>query len=61
VHLLDFDDDLYGEEVRVDFVRRLREVRAFDGVAALVAQMEADVAEARRVLGGSSVRLDPPS
>lgn len=50
VHLLDFDGDLYGEEVRVDLVRRLREVRPFDSAAALVVQMNEDVEEARRVL-----------
>lgn len=50
LHLLDFEGDLYGEEVRVDFVRRLRDVLPFDSVGALVEQMRADVAEARRVL-----------
>ena len=50
MHLLDFDGDLYGEEVRVDFVERLRDVRPFDSVAALVAQMREDVEAARGVL-----------
>jgi riboflavin kinase/FMN adenylyltransferase len=50
LHLLDFDDDLYGEEVRVDFAQLLREVRPFDSAAALVAQMRADVEAARGVL-----------
>ena len=50
LHLLDFDGDLYGEEIRVDFVRRLRDVRPFDSVVALVAQMREDVEDARRVL-----------
>lgn len=50
LHLLDYDGDLYGEEVRVDFVRRLRDVRPFDGVGALIAQMREDVEEARRAL-----------
>lgn len=52
LHLMDFDADLYGEEVRVDFVERLRDVRPFDNVAALVDQMREDVEEARRVLDG---------
>lgn len=56
LHLLDFDRDLYGEEVRVDFVRRLREVRPFENVAALVAQMKEDVEEARRVLAREATR-----
>ena len=50
VHLMDFSGDLYGEDVRVDFVHRLREVRPFDNVAALVAQMAEDVEGARRAL-----------
>ena len=50
VHLLDFAQDLYGQEVRVEFVRRLREERRFPGPEALKAQIAADVAEARRLL-----------
>jgi riboflavin kinase/FMN adenylyltransferase len=47
VHLMDFEGDIYGEEVRVDFVRHLREIRPFDTAAALVEQMREDVQEAR--------------
>jgi riboflavin kinase/FMN adenylyltransferase len=50
LHLLDFEGNLYGEEVRVDFVERLREVRPFDSVALLVEQMREDVEAAREVL-----------
>jgi len=50
LHLVDFEGDLYGEIVRVDFIRRLRKVRPFASAADLVVQMEADVEEARRVL-----------
>jgi riboflavin kinase/FMN adenylyltransferase len=53
VHLMDFDDILYGEEVRVDLIRRLREVRSFSTAAALVKQMYEDVARARRLLSAS--------
>jgi riboflavin kinase/FMN adenylyltransferase len=56
LHLMDFEGDLYGEDVRVDFVRRLREVRPFDSVTALIAQMKEDVAEARRVLAAEATR-----
>jgi len=52
LHLMDFEGDLYGEDVRVDFVQRLREVRPFSSVAALVEQMKEDVALARAVLRG---------
>ncbi len=54
LHLLDFDRDIYGSEVRVDFVEYLRPVRPFDGVQALVDQMRADVAQARSVLNGAT-------
>lgn len=50
LHLLDFDGDLYGEEVRVDFVRYLREVLPFASVEGLVGQMRDDVEQARWVL-----------
>src|SRR5262249_36126087 len=49
-HLLDFDGDLYGKIVRVEFVLRLREERPFAGVPALVEQIGRDIEEARRVL-----------
>ncbi|MFI5253869.1 MAG: riboflavin biosynthesis protein RibF [Candidatus Limnocylindrales bacterium] len=50
VHLLDFDEDLYGERLRVEFVRRQRGERRFATVAGLVAQMARDVARARTIL-----------
>jgi riboflavin kinase/FMN adenylyltransferase len=50
VHLLGFDEDIYGEEVRMDFVKYLREVRPFNTSEALVEQMKEDVEQAREVL-----------
>jgi riboflavin kinase/FMN adenylyltransferase len=49
-YVLDFDGDLYGEHVGVDFVSRLRPMLAFDTVDDLVAQMRADVTAARDLL-----------
>lgn len=49
--LLDFTGDLYGEAARVTFTHRLRGEEKFDSVEALVAQMQADVVQTRRVLG----------
>jgi len=46
-YLLDFDADLYGADVRVDFVARLRGMVAFDSVSELVEQMAADVVAVR--------------
>ncbi len=51
LHLMDYEGDLYGERVRVDFVRCLRPVLPFDSVQALVDQMKADVEQARALLG----------
>ena len=46
-HLLDFDGDLYGKRLRLDVRSRLRDERRFDSTEALVAQIAADIAEAR--------------
>ncbi|HYN91905.1 MAG TPA: bifunctional riboflavin kinase/FAD synthetase [Thermoleophilaceae bacterium] len=48
-HLIGFDDDIYGETLRIGFVERLRGEKRFDSVDELVAQMNRDVAEARRI------------
>ena len=48
-HLLDFDEDIYGEEVRLEFVGRIRPEMKFDGLAALKGQIMADVGEVRRM------------
>ena len=50
VHLFDFDGELYGETVNVEWVRRLRDVQAFPSREALVAQLERDRQAARATL-----------
>lgn len=50
VHLLDFGGDLYDNNVRVQFVERLRAEMRFASVAELTAQIARDVEQARRVL-----------
>jgi riboflavin kinase / FMN adenylyltransferase len=49
--LLDFDGDLYGQPLRLEFLKRLRGEKRFDSVQALVEQMGADVDEARAIAG----------
>jgi riboflavin kinase / FMN adenylyltransferase len=49
-YLLDFGNDLYGETMGLSFIRRLREERRFDSVPSLVAQIQADVRTAGRIL-----------
>jgi len=50
VHLFDFDQDVYDRTMRVGFVARLRGEQKFDGLDALVAQIEKDAALARERL-----------
>ena len=50
VHLFDFDGELYGETVSVEWVRRLRDVQAFPSRDALVAQLARDRDAARASL-----------
>jgi riboflavin kinase / FMN adenylyltransferase len=50
VHLLDFGGDLYGREMEVEFIERIREERKFDSVGLLVAEMERDKDRAREIL-----------
>jgi riboflavin kinase/FMN adenylyltransferase len=47
VHLLDFTGDLYGAELEVEFVARLRDEMKFSSLDALKAQIAADIAKAR--------------
>ncbi len=49
-YLLDFEGDLYGEELRLDFLERLRGERRFESSEALVEQMHRDVARTREVV-----------
>ena len=50
VHLLDFDADLYGRDIEVCFVQRLRDEQRFSDLDALKAQIAKDVSAARAVL-----------
>lgn len=50
VHLLDFDREIYGQDVRLDFVARLRDELKFDSVDVLVEQIWKDVAKTREIL-----------
>jgi len=50
-HLVDFDGDLYGSQLRIDFLSRLRGERLFESVDALVEQIGRDVARARELAG----------
>jgi riboflavin kinase/FMN adenylyltransferase len=49
-HLLNFDQDIYGQTLRVEFIKRMRNEQKFDSFAALVNQLEKDKSEAQNLL-----------
>ena len=53
IHLIGQQESLYGQPMEVDILARLRDIRPFPSVDALVGQLEADVAEARRIAAES--------
>jgi riboflavin kinase/FMN adenylyltransferase len=54
-HIFDFDRDLYGQSIRVGFVQRLRDERAFDSLDALRAQIDADCRRSRMLFNRLSL------
>jgi riboflavin kinase/FMN adenylyltransferase len=54
-NIFDVDRDLYGRELRLSFVQRLRDERVFPDVDALRAQIDADCRSARRLFGSISL------
>ena len=53
VHILDFDKNIYGEEVVVGWYKRIRSEQKFDGIEALKAQIEKDKQEAISILSNN--------
>jgi len=47
-HILDFNDDIYGDTIRVSFIDRLRDEKRFDNVESLISQISTDVEKAKR-------------
>ena len=56
LYLMDFDGDLYGRELRIDLCHRLREIRPYDSVDALIVQMREDELAGRALLLGGATR-----
>lgn len=50
VHLIGFSGDVYGQPMAVEFAARLRDTRPFAGVAELTAQLQKDIADAKKAL-----------
>jgi len=49
-HLFDFDGDLYGQRLRIEFVAKLRDEDKFEDLPSLVRQMNVDAEQARKIL-----------
>lgn len=50
-HILNFNKDIYGQPLRVEFVERLRDEVTFRGPEELIAQIKKDIEQARKILG----------
>jgi riboflavin kinase/FMN adenylyltransferase len=53
VHIFNFDENIYGEYISVDFIERLRSEEKYDSVEELVAQMHRDADNAKAVLASN--------
>lgn len=49
VHIIDFDEDIYGAQVELEFLRKIRDERKFDGKQQLIQQLEKDKADCLQV------------
>jgi riboflavin kinase/FMN adenylyltransferase len=58
VHLFDFEGDLYGQRMAVEFVAKLRDEQKFDGLEPLKVQMALDSSRARELLGMNPQLID---
>jgi riboflavin kinase/FMN adenylyltransferase len=50
VHILDFNDNIYGKKIRVNFIKRIRDEIKFSSISELVNQIRLDIVAAREVL-----------
>ena len=49
-HLLDFNDDIYGQKIRVNFIKRLRDEKKFLNISELSKQIKRDIDKARDII-----------
>ena len=50
VHIFDFDENIYGEKIRVNFIQRIRDEKKFSNISELIDQIKRDIATAREIL-----------
>jgi len=50
VHILNFDENIYGQKIRVDFISRIRDEKKFENINALSEQIRRDIEKAQKIL-----------
>ncbi len=50
VHVFDFDEDIYGEDISLYFIKKIREEKKFKGANALISQIKSDIETAKAIL-----------
>jgi riboflavin kinase/FMN adenylyltransferase len=53
VHLLEFQESLYGQALEVEFLHRLRDIVQFDGIQSLIEQLHRDVEQTRNLVAST--------
>ncbi|NBC64045.1 MAG: bifunctional riboflavin kinase/FMN adenylyltransferase, partial [Bacteroidetes bacterium] len=57
VHILDFNNEIYGKDIQVQFVKRIRDEKQFNGLEELKNQLYMDKEDVKSVLGNSSPNI----
>ena len=52
VHILDFDENIYGKKIRINFIQRIRNEIKFSNISELIDQIKRDITAARKILSG---------
>ena len=61
VHLLNFDKDIYGKEMRLFFVQRIRDEEKFNSADALMKQIRDDIKKSKEVLANAPAEKNIPA
>ncbi len=50
VHIFNFDDEIYGEEIRIEFISKIRDEKRFNSLDELKNQISLDIIKAKKIL-----------
>ncbi|MCW7753745.1 bifunctional riboflavin kinase/FAD synthetase [Desulfobotulus sp. H1] len=59
VHILDFSENIYGKQIRINFIQRLRGEKKFSGIEALSQQIHYDIEKAREIFNQKELKEKP--